>query len=118
MIKVIIAGGRNFTDLEGLRKVFEEWFKDKSNDEVTVISDCAKGADQIGEKIAEMYGLKVERYRADWDRYGKSAGYKRNVVMAQNATHLLAAWDGKSKGTKHMINIAECADLVVKIYSY
>ena len=42
---------------------------------------------------------------AKWDLYGKSAGYKRNVEMANNADMLIAFWDGTSKGTKHMINI-------------
>ena len=38
--------------------------------------------------------------------------------MAQYGTHLLAAWDGESKGTKHMIDISRKAGLIVQIHSY
>ena len=55
-------------------------------------------------------------YAAEWNRFGKSAGYKRNVVMAENAEALLAIWDGTSKGTGHMINIAKERGLKVVVY--
>lgn len=44
---------------------------------------------------------------ANWEKHGKSAGYKRNQEMANVSTHLIAFWDGKSRGTKHMIDIAK-----------
>ena len=45
-------------------------------------------------------------FLADWDQFGKSAGYKRNIQMAEHADALIAIWDGKSKGTMHMITEA------------
>ena len=39
------------------------------------------------------------------DVHGKKAGYLRNVDMAEYADALVAFWDGKSKGTGHMIDI-------------
>ena len=54
-----------------------------------------------------------QRYPADWEQYGPRAGYIRNSEMAKVATHLIAFWDGRSKGTKHMIDIARKAGLYV-----
>ena len=48
--------------------------------------------------------LEVQKQIADWEKYGNAAGYIRNVKMAQAADFLVAFWDGKSKGTKHMID--------------
>lgn len=51
--------------------------------------------------------MPVDRFPAQWDRDGKSAGYKRNVVMAILSDALIALRDGKSRGTKHMIEEAK-----------
>ena len=66
----------------------------------------AKGPDRIGKLWADDYGYPVKTYPADWDNFGKSAGYRRNEEMVKNADALIAFWDGKSPGTKHMIDLA------------
>ena len=78
-----------------------------------VLSGTARGADLLGEAWAKEHGVPCERFPAEWDQYGKSAGYKRNVQMAEQAEALIALWDGKSKGTKHMIDIARSKGLRV-----
>ena len=106
MLKVIIAGGRDFTDTQyaadSLVKLVEE---NKLPDIFTVISGNARGADKVGEYLAELWDLPLEIYPANWDKHGKSAGYIRNKQMADTADVLVAFWDGKSRGTMHMINI-------------
>jgi len=82
-----------------------------------VLSGSARGADHIGELWAEAHNVYTEKYPAKWDLYGKSAGYKRNTIMASNAEALIALWDGHSPGTKHMIDIAHRHDLLVYIQS-
>ena len=52
-------------------------------------------------------GITVRYYPAYWSLYGKKAGYLRNEQMAQHADALVAFWDGESKDTKHMIDLAE-----------
>ena len=117
-MKIIIAGGRDFTDKEGLLQTFHQITNHTPNKDITVISGCAKGADSVGQWIANEYRLLIERYPADWDTYGKSAGYARNELMATKATHLLAAWDGQSKGTKHMIDIGRKYNLIITVHLY
>jgi hypothetical protein len=81
-----------------------------------VISGTARGVDQCGEAWAAERGIPVERYPADWDQHGKRAGYIRNELMATKADALVAVWDCQSRGTKHMINIAEDHGLRVFVY--
>jgi len=114
-MRVIIAGSREFTSLDF--DVLEEaclssgyWF-------TTVISGTAQGADTLGERFARKYHIPVERYPADWERYGKSAGHRRNEFMATKvkAQALVALWDGSSKGTKSMIQLAKQNGLLVYV---
>lgn len=63
-------------------------------------------------------GWGVQSFPADWQKNGKSAGYKRNEEMAQNSDALIAFWDGESKGTKHMIDTAKRYRLSTRIVKY
>lgn len=115
--KVIIAGGRDF-DLYPLLLESADALLADTKAEVIVVSGTAKGADTLGEQYAQERGLTVKRFPAQWAEYGRSAGYKRNQEMAFYADALIACWDGESKGTKHMINIARKADIPVRIIRY
>jgi glycerophosphoryl diester phosphodiesterase len=115
MIKVIIVGGRNFDDYLKLCQVCDEFLKDQNK--VEIVSGAYKGADLLGEKYAAERNYPIKQFPADWRRYGKSAGHKRNAEMAAYADALITFWDGKSKGTKHMIDLATQAGLkVIVIY--
>jgi len=81
-----------------------------------IISGTARGADQLGERFAKEHGIPVEQFPADWNKYGKSAGYRRNEQMAEHAEALVAVWDGVSRGTMHMIEIAKRKGLVVHVF--
>lgn len=104
MTKIIVAGGREFTDVDLMKLELNRLWKEIGA--FTIVSGGAKGADQLGESVALSASVPVVRYPADWDKYGKSAGYKRNEAMARVADGLIAFWDGESKGTGHMIDIA------------
>ena len=71
-----------------------------------VISGSAWGADRAGEQYAIDNGLAFKRFPAFWERFGKAAGYIRNYQMDHVGTHLIAAWDGQSRGTMGMIDSA------------
>lgn len=90
--------------------------------EVVIISGTARGADRLGELYAERTNSKIKRFPADWDNLGKRAGYVRNAEMAKYAAKgigvLVAFWDGKSKGTKHMIDLAKRYDLEIHVVNF
>ena len=118
VMRVIIAGSRTFSDYNLLEERLNFFFSKKAREQITIISGTANGADKLGERYANENNISIERYPADWDQYGKSAGYKRNLQMANNADALVAFWDGVSKGTNHMINIAKNKNLKVRIVTY
>jgi hypothetical protein len=72
-----------------------------------VVSGGAKGIDLNGETWATKNNIAIKRFPAQWTLYGRRAGALRNLQMAQYADGLLSIWDGKSRGSKHMIEAAE-----------
>ena len=117
--KIIIAGGRDFMDYNLLKEKVNKILQEKKvTHKIVIISGCARGADTLGLRYASENAFDVEKYPAEWDKYGKKAGYMRNVEMAENADALIAFWDGKSKGTKHMIDIATERNLPIRIIIY
>ena len=101
-MKTIIAGGRDITDPRIVTSaVVESGF---APDTTEVVSGGAAGVDRIGEGMAELAGLKCTIFAADWAKHGRAAGPIRNRQMAAYADRLIAVWDGKSRGTKNMID--------------
>jgi hypothetical protein len=114
--KVIIAGGRDFSDYQLLVEKCDKYLANKTN--IEIVSGTAKGADSLGERYAKERGYSVKTFPADWAAFGKRAGYLRNEQMANYANALIAFWDGESRGTKHMIDIATEKGLLVKVVPY
>jgi hypothetical protein len=114
-MKVIIAGSRDFDDYELLRKYCDFYLQNQT--EIEIVSGTAKGADQLGERYAKEKGYPVKQFPADWSK-GKSAGYIRNEEMAKYGDALIAFWNGMSKGTEHMINLAKQYNLKIRICNY
>ncbi len=116
MFKVIVAGGRGFADYDLLKSKLDNLLVDR--DLVEIVSGTARGADKLGEFYAKRTQLAVALFPANWDLYGKSAGYRRNEEMAEYADALVAFWDGKSRGTKHMIDLANKSGIQVRVVNY
>lgn len=122
MYRVIVAGTREFDNYLLLQMKLTDYLLSIPNEEIEIISGTARGADKLGEQYASDYNLKCIKFPADWNTYGKSAGYRRNAEMAKYASQehgvLFAFWDGKSKGTKHMIDLAYKYNLETYIIKY
>ncbi len=80
-----------------------------------VISGGARGVDKTAEQAARSYGLETLILPADWERFGKSAGFRRNHDIVGRADRVVAFWDGKSRGAKHTIDLARKAGVPVEI---
>ena len=100
---LLIAGSRDFNDYELLCRHMNHVLQKHRIDEI--ISGGARGADSLGERYAKEHNIPFKLFPANWDLYGKRAGYLRNVEMGKYCKAALIFWDGESKGTQHMINI-------------
>lgn len=111
-MKTIIAGCRNFYDGAVLAAAIAE-----SGFLITeVVSGGADGVDRLGEEWALTNGKPLQIFRADWKKFGNSAGPRRNTLMADYAEALIALWDGESKGTRNMIDQAATRGLLVYVH--
>lgn len=126
-LRIIIAGSRDFNDYKLLKTSIRDILKNislESIGKIKVISGTARGADQLGERFSKQFKLEVVKFPADWNRFGKSAGYIRNEEMAKysvkdgNYGMLVAFWDGESRGTRHMINLAKRHGVEVHVIKY
>ena len=108
MIKrVVIAGCRNYNNYDEAKCYIDFClYNIRKENDIVILSGCASGADAIGERYAEENGYRLEKYPADWEKYGKSAGPRRNRQMAEICDYVICFWDGNSSGTKSMISCA------------
>lgn len=114
MKKYIIAGGRDFKCYEYLSEKCLEIIGEGSE----IVSGGANGADYLGERFAKENGIVIKKFPANWNLHGKSAGPIRNKQMAEYADALICFWDGKSRGTKNMIDEATTRGLEIHIFNY
>lgn len=89
---------------------------------VIVHGHCPRGADAHADRAATELGLPVERYPADWDRYGKSAGHRRNAEMLDTVSptngYVIAFQRDGSPGTQNTIDGAASRDLYVEVHEW
>lgn len=121
--RTIIAGTRTFgsgVDEPVVVEYVDDVVDESGFDVGEVVSGTARGADHAGELWAEANDVPVEEFPANWDEHGNAAGPIRNSEMAQYADQLIALWDGKSSGTRDMIEKARdvLGDENVHVHEY
>ena len=107
-MKLAIVGGRDFDDYALLANII---FSSLCPLDfiMEIISGGAKGADHLAENFAENNDIPLTVFPAEWDKYGKSAGFIRNQLIVDNCDMVLAFWDGQSRGTADTIEKAKKA---------
>lgn len=117
--KVIIAGGREFANYDLLKERCEHFLSAKmASNQVVIVSGHATGADALGERFSKEHNLECLVMPADWAKNGRAAGPIRNAEMAAVADALIAFWDGKSRGTKNMIETAKLKGIPTRVVQY
>ncbi len=109
-VRLAVIGSRTFNEYRFL-EITLDWFSISK-----IISGGAKGADLLATKYAANRNIPTKVFPAEWDKYGKSAGYKRNVLIVEACDELVAFWDTKSRGTKHSLDIAKEQNKPVHIF--
>jgi hypothetical protein len=110
-MKIAVVGSRGFNDYDYIANILNN-----IEDITLIISGGAPGADRLAELYADKNNINKLILKADWDKYGKSAGIIRNKDIVDNAEYIIAFWDGVSKGTKNSIDRAKKANKKVLIF--
>ena len=117
-LRLIVAGGRDFTDYAVLCRVLQDWLARHAVGPVIIISGHARGADTLGERFAREQGHGLEIYPADWESFGKRAGFIRNSRMVAIADAAVAFWDGASHGTLDTIRKMRADNKPISVFDY
>ena len=119
--RIIVAGSRNYKDYRRISAVLSEFIRKFSEDGIRpeFISGGCRGVDTLAERFCKLHNYPIKIFEADWVTHGKKAGYLRNKQMAEYAAEdngmLIAFWDGESKGTKMMVDLAMKNGLTVHV---
>ena len=108
-MKLAIVGSRSFNDYDLLETWADSIFYMQDTDEKFVVSGGASGADSLAEQYTNTHITTLIKFPAEWNKYGKSAGFIRNQQIVDNCDMVLAFWDGESRGTADTIAKAKKA---------
>ena len=116
-MKLIVAGSRDFHNYELAVKEIRDFINTHitADEDITIFSGGANGADQLGERFAKEHNYEIKQFQAQWNDFGKAAGPIRNKEMAHHATHCLVFWNQVSKGSRNMILEAKKKGLPTKV---
>ncbi len=118
-MKLIVAGGRDFVNTQVMITVLMDLVeKGKIDPNPELVCGMARGADILAFRLWKSANMQIHVFPAEWDTYGKSAGFRRNKEMGEFADAAVCFWDGKSKGTKHMIDIMNRLNKPVYVVRY
>lgn len=115
-MRVVVAGCRDYENYGEAKEFIGACLAElQAETPVIFLSGGCRGADKLGERYAEESDIPTERYPADWKRYGRAAGPKRNEAMVNAADLVICFWDGASKGTASLLSYAAKCGKPVKI---
>lgn len=107
-MKIVVGGCRDFFDYSTVSAHLDALLKTHDpNDTVTFLSGHCSGVDQLTEQYARERGYSLLLFPAEWKRYGRAAGPMCNQAMVEKSDQVVAFWDGKSRGTKSLIQYAQ-----------
>lgn len=108
-MKILVCGGRDFSDAEMMASALARVTAGKVITEV--IHGAARGADSLAGSWAKERGIPVRVFPANWKRDGKAAGPIRNALMlTEGKPDMVIAFPG-GKGTADMVRKSEAANI-------
>ncbi len=123
MFSLAVIGSRSFNDYETLEYEIDRIFKykklDKPDRNMCIVSGGARGADRLAKRYADEHtDVHYVEHPADWKTHGKKAGMIRNLDIVKDSRMVLAFWNGKSKGTKHTLGLAQTLGKQIKVVRF
>lgn len=117
--KIVVSGTRTYNDYGLLEKTLDK-IAEEFGPDLEIVEGGAAGADDLAGRYAARHHIPLVKFPADWKKYGRGAGPVRNRQMLEYAGKdglLVAFWDGKSRGTKNIIDTAQTMGLQTRVIS-
>ena len=83
-----------------------------------IVSGGARGVDACARAYALENGLALTEFSPDYGRYGRSAPLRRNLSIVLFSDLVLAFWDGRSRGTEHVMDQCRRLGVPLRVYVY
>lgn len=116
-MKIAIVGSRPmFLANPELVETMVRAYVEQLPKDTIIISGQAEGVDTWAEQAAKELGYTFIPFKAQWKTYGKSAGFRRNAEMVNEANKVVAFWNGHSRGTEHTINMARREQKLERVF--
>ena len=111
-VSVLVCGGRKFNGWTAMQRALDRIRPD------VIIHGAAAGADSMAGRYAQENGIECQEFPAEWERYGRSAGYRRNQEMLdEGKPDLVVAFPG-GPGTQNMVKISRHQGFDVNIIDH
>ena len=107
-MKVAVIGSRGL-QVNSLEKYLPE-------NTAEIVSGGARGVDTSARNYAISHNIKLTEFLPKYDKYGKAAPLKRNIQIIEYADLVLAFWDGKSRGTKFVIENCKKRNISFQVF--
>jgi len=107
-MRVAVIGSRGLC-VPNLEKYLPE-------DVTEIVSGGARGVDTSAKEYALAHGLRLTEFLPEYDKFGRGAPLKRNITIIENADLVLAFWDGKSHGTKFVIDNCSQRGIPIRVF--
>lgn len=133
-LRILMTGGRGYDDRDtAARAVAEavgdygshlaEWNPTTERMDIdwsgvtVVVGDCPTGLDEIARQLCKAWGMRCEVHKANWERFGRAAGPRRNIGMVERGAHVCLGFPrGESRGTRGCMAMAERAGIPVRVF--
>lgn len=117
MFRLLVSGSREWDMPEVLRMVIYNYWHKSTRNFIVVHGDCPKGADRMARDFCDKVGISQELYPADWNKYGKAAGYIRNKQMVDTNPDMGVFFiRGESRGTRGCLRLTKEAGIPYVAY--
>ena len=126
-MNLLIAGSRDIDRSLALDAIEAAYWMLSGTAPQFLISGDARGVDQHGqywwhEVLGQGDSIEgdpsIKHFPADWNGLGKRAGYVRNMEMCAQADQAIIVWDQQSRGTSHMMNLLDAAEVETVIATW
>ena len=121
---LIVAGSRGYNNYFQFHQVLDYVLSNqKQKRKIVIVSGGARGTDSLAELYAKERGYEFKVFPADWDTYGKTAGYIRNEKMhsyisGHTNRGCICFWDMESKGTKQNFGLSYSKNTRLIVFNY